>query len=41
MHKEGPIIVIEDDADDQEILAEIFLKLAIQTRYNMMLIQRS
>jgi len=27
MHKEGPIIVIEDDVDDQEILAEIFLKL--------------
>jgi CheY-like chemotaxis protein len=27
MNKEGPIVVIEDDKDDQEILAEIFLKL--------------
>lgn len=27
MNKTGPIIIIEDDADDQEILVEIFLKL--------------
>ena len=27
MNKNGPIIVIEDDIDDQEILAEIFEKL--------------
>lgn len=27
MNKAGPIIVIEDDADDQEILMEIFQKL--------------
>lgn len=27
MNKSGPIIVIEDDADDQEILCEIFKKL--------------
>jgi len=27
MNKTGPIIVIEDDADDQEILVEIFQKL--------------
>lgn len=27
MNKQGPIIVIEDDRDDQEILAEIFKKL--------------
>lgn len=27
MNKHGPIVVIEDDADDQEILAEIFGKL--------------
>lgn len=27
MNKNGPIIVIEDDADDQEILVEIFGKL--------------
>ena len=27
MNKSGPIIVIEDDKDDQEILMEIFLKL--------------
>ena len=27
MNKEGPIIVIEDDVDDQEILVEIFQKL--------------
>jgi CheY-like chemotaxis protein len=28
MQKAGPIIVIEDDSDDQEILAEIFAKLS-------------
>ncbi len=27
MNKSGPIIVIEDDQDDQEMLMEIFLKL--------------
>jgi CheY-like chemotaxis protein len=27
VNKNGPIIIIEDDADDQEILAEIFQKL--------------
>jgi CheY-like chemotaxis protein len=27
MNKDGPIIVIEDDIDDQEILIEIFKKL--------------
>jgi len=27
MQKQGPIIVIEDDSDDQEILGEIFKKL--------------
>ena len=27
MNKNGPIIVIEDDMDDQEVLAEIFRKL--------------
>lgn len=27
MNKNGPIIVIEDDADDQELLTEIFRKL--------------
>lgn len=27
MNKSGPIIVIEDDPDDQEILEEIFLRL--------------
>lgn len=27
MNKDGPIIVIEDDADDQEILVDIFKKL--------------
>lgn len=27
MNKKGPIIVIEDDADDQELLVEIFQKL--------------
>lgn len=29
MHKNGPIIVIEDDADDQELLKEIFSELQI------------
>jgi CheY-like chemotaxis protein len=28
MQKSGPIIVIEDDVDDQEILYEIFTKLS-------------
>lgn len=27
MNKSGPVIVIEDDADDQEVLTEIFKKL--------------
>jgi CheY-like chemotaxis protein len=27
VNKNGPIIIIEDDADDQEILTEIFVKL--------------
>ncbi|MFP5040907.1 response regulator [Parasediminibacterium sp. JCM 36343] len=27
MNKKGPIIIIEDDIDDQEVLAEIFLEL--------------
>ena len=27
MNKNGPVIVIEDDMDDQEILDEIFKKL--------------
>jgi CheY-like chemotaxis protein len=27
MNKQGPIIVIEDDADDQQILTEIFTRL--------------
>ena len=27
MNKNGPIIIIEDDADDQEILEEVFRKL--------------
>lgn len=27
MNKNGPIIIIEDDLDDQEILSEIFVKL--------------
>lgn len=27
MNKDGPIIVIEDDADDQELLVDIFKKL--------------
>ena len=28
MNKNGPIIIIEDDADDQEILADVFRDLA-------------
>ena len=28
MNKKGPVIIIEDDLDDQEILKEIFQKLA-------------
>ena len=28
MNKNGPVIIIEDDADDQDILKEIFAKLA-------------
>jgi CheY-like chemotaxis protein len=27
MNKSGPVIIIEDDADDQEILTEVFKKL--------------
>ena len=27
MNKTGPVIIIEDDTDDQEILAEIFKEL--------------
>lgn len=27
MNKDGPVIIIEDDADDQEILKEVFQKL--------------
>jgi len=30
MNKNGPIVVIEDDADDQEILVEIFNNLEFQ-----------
>lgn len=32
MNKKGPVIVIEDDMDDQEVLMEIFLKLNYQNR---------
>ena len=32
MNKTGPIIIIEDDADDQEILQEIFDKLAYKNK---------
>jgi CheY-like chemotaxis protein len=31
-NKNGPVIIIEDDADDQEILAEIFQKLNYQNK---------
>ena len=27
MYKQGPIIIVEDDPDDQEIITDIFLKL--------------
>lgn len=29
MHKNGPIVIIEDDADDQEIMNEIFRDLQV------------
>jgi CheY-like chemotaxis protein len=32
MNKSGPIIVIEDDLDDQEILVEIFQKLGYENK---------
>ena len=32
MNKNGPVIIIEDDADDQEILTEIFQKLNYQNK---------
>ena len=32
MNKDGPIIVIEDDADDQEIMVEIFQKLGYKNK---------
>ena len=32
MNKKGPIIVIEDDQDDQEILGEIFEKLGYENK---------
>lgn len=32
MNKTGPIIVIEDDADDQHILEKIFLKLGYENK---------
>lgn len=32
MNKSGPIIVIEDDVDDQEVLVEIFQKLGYQNK---------
>ena len=32
MNKSGPIIVIEDDIDDQEVLAEIFLRLGYKNK---------
>ena len=32
MNKKGPIIVIEDDADDQELLVEIFQKLGYENK---------
>jgi CheY-like chemotaxis protein len=32
MNKNGPIIIIEDDQDDQEILGEIFEKLGYQNK---------
>jgi hypothetical protein len=27
MNKSGPVIIIEDDQDDQEVLAEVFRRL--------------
>ena len=32
MNKDGPIIVIEDDIDDQELLVEIFKKLGYKNK---------
>lgn len=32
MNKTGPIIVIEDDVDDQEVLVEIFKKLGYENK---------
>jgi CheY-like chemotaxis protein len=32
MNKSGPIIVIEDDIDDQEVLTEIFVKLGYSNK---------
>ncbi|MBC7850669.1 MAG: hypothetical protein H7Y31_13090 [Chitinophagaceae bacterium] len=32
MNKSGPIVVIEDDLDDQEILVEIFHKLGYENK---------
>lgn len=32
MNKKGPIIIIEDDQDDQEILGEIFEKLGYENK---------
>ncbi len=32
MNKTGPIIVIEDDADDQEILSEVFKELNFENK---------
>src|SRR5688572_11676186 len=32
LNKNGPIIIIEDDADDQDILTEVFHKLNYQNK---------
>ena len=32
INKNGPVIIIEDDADDQEFLTEIFQKLNYQNK---------
>ncbi len=32
MNKEGPIVFIEDDLDDQEIMAEIFKELNYENK---------
>ncbi len=32
MNKNGPVVVIEDDKDDQEILSEIFVKLGYDNK---------